>query len=76
MPNCRRPTCGPAVGAITAPTLLIGAIGSGAGSHAAGMAKAYEAQVSRMKSARVIMADKARHFIMLDDPALLFVGAR
>ena len=37
-----------------------------------GMTKAYEAQVTGMKSVRVIMADKARHFIMLDDPALLF----
>jgi len=58
--------------AITAPTLLIGASGAAPEAMRPAMAKAYEAQVSRMKSARVMMAEKARHFIMLDDPAYLF----
>lgn len=61
-----------ATAAITTPTLLIGASGAAPEAMRAGMAKAYEAQVSRIAGARVIMADKARHFIMLDDPAFLF----
>jgi pimeloyl-ACP methyl ester carboxylesterase len=61
-----------AAAAITAPTLLIGASGAAPETMRAGMAQAYEAQVSRMKGARVIMADKARHFIMFDDPDFLF----
>ena len=60
------------VGAIEAPTLLIGASGAAPETMRAGMGKAYEAQVAGMKTARVIMADKARHFIMFDDPAFLF----
>lgn len=64
----------PTVGAIMAPTLLIGATGAAPESMRAGMAKAYEAQVSHVKGARVIMADKARHFIMFDDPSFLFAA--
>lgn len=62
------------VAAITAPTLLIGASGAAPEGMRPGMAKAYEAQVSRLKGARVIMADKARHFIMFDDPSFLFAA--
>jgi N-formylmaleamate deformylase len=62
------------VAAITAPTLLIGASGAAPATMRPGMAAAYEAQVSRVKGARVIMADKARHFIMFDDPAFLFAA--
>jgi N-formylmaleamate deformylase len=61
-----------AAAAITAPTLLIGASGAAPEAMRPAMAKAYEAQVSRIKSARVIMAERARHFIMFDDPAFLF----
>lgn len=60
------------VAAITAPTLLVGASGAAPEAMRPSMAKAYEAQISRMKTGRVIMADKARHFIMFDDPAFLF----
>lgn len=62
------------VGAITAPTLLIGASGAAPEAMRPAFAKAYEAQVSRVKGARVIMADKARHFIMFDDPSFLFTA--
>jgi len=60
------------VAAITAPTLLIGALGSAPEAMRPAMAKSYTAQVSRLKSARVVMAEKARHFIMFDDPPFLF----
>lgn len=60
------------VAAITVPTLLIGASGAAPEAMRPAMAKAYEAQVSRLRSARVIMADKARHFVMFDDPSFLF----
>lgn len=62
------------IAAITAPTLLIGATGAAPEAMRPAMAKAYEAQVSRLKGARVIMADTARHFIMLDDPSFLFAA--
>ena len=61
-----------AVAAITAPTLLIGASGAAPEAMRPGMAKAYEAQVAKMTTARVIMAEQARHFIMFDDPSFLF----
>lgn len=60
------------VDAITAPTLLIGASGAAPAAMRPGMAGSYQSQVSRLKGARVIMADNARHFVMLDDPAFLF----
>jgi N-formylmaleamate deformylase len=62
------------VGSITAPTLLIGASGAAPENMRAAFARAYEGQVSRVKGARVIMADKARHFIMFDDPSFLFAA--
>lgn len=62
------------VEAVTAPTLLIGATGAAPEAMRPAMARSYEAQVSRVKGARAIMADKARHFIMLDDPAFLFAA--
>lgn len=36
------------------------------------LAAAYEAQVAKVPRARVVLAERARHFIMLDDPAFLF----
>ena len=33
---------------------------------------AYESQVSRVPRHRVVLANNARHFVMLDDPAFLF----
>lgn len=64
----------PTVGAITAPTLLIGASGSAPESMQPAFQKAYELQVAGVSKARVIMATKARHFIMFDDPAFLFAA--
>lgn len=61
-----------AAAAITAPTLLIGALGAAPESMRGALEEGYRAQVSRIPAARVIMAAGARHFIMLDDPAFLF----
>ena len=36
------------------------------------LASSYEAQVAMVPQARVVLAERARHFIMLDDPAFLF----
>jgi len=58
---------------IKVPVLLIG---SGASAQTAEMKKtleqSYEAQVAKIPNHRVVMAEKARHFIMFDDPAFLF----
>jgi len=64
----------PVIDGMTAPTLLLGATGAAPEAMRAVMAKGYEAQVARAGQARVIMADKARHFIMLDDPAFFFAA--
>lgn len=60
------------VAAITVPTLLIGALGGAPEPMRPTMAKSYAAQVSRVKTVRVVMAEKAQHFIMFDDPSFLF----
>ncbi|MDO8677838.1 MAG: alpha/beta hydrolase [Acidobacteriota bacterium] len=60
------------VAAISVPTLLIAALGGAPEAMRPTMAKSYTAQVSRIKSSRVVMAEKARHFIMFDDPSFLF----
>jgi pimeloyl-ACP methyl ester carboxylesterase len=52
------------VAAIHTPVLLIGAAGS--------PAAAYEAQVAKIPDHRVVMAERGRHFVMLDEPAFLF----
>jgi pimeloyl-ACP methyl ester carboxylesterase len=61
------------VARIKTPVLLIG---SGAFATTPEMRKKmeelYEAQVARIPTHKVLLADKARHFIMLDDPKLLF----
>jgi N-formylmaleamate deformylase len=36
------------------------------------LVSSYEAQVAKVPQARVVLAERARHFIMLDDPAFLF----
>lgn len=59
---------------ITAPVLLIGASGAAPEAMRPMMQKAYEAQVAQLPSARVKMAVNARHFIMFDDPQLLFAS--
>lgn len=59
---------------ITAPVLLIGAAGAAPEPMRPVMQKAYAAQVAALPPARVKIADKARHFIMFDDPAFLFAA--
>jgi N-formylmaleamate deformylase len=59
---------------ITAPVLLIGASGAAPEAMRPAMQKAYQSQVARLPSARVKMAETARHFIMFDDPQLLFAS--
>lgn len=63
-----------AVEAITAPTLLVGALGAAPPAMHEAFTAAYRAQVSRIGHARVIMAPAARHFIMLDDPGFFFAS--
>lgn len=64
----------PTVATITAPTLLIGASGAAPEAMKPAFQNAYELQVAAVPRARVIMATKARHFIMFDDPAFLFAA--
>jgi pimeloyl-ACP methyl ester carboxylesterase len=58
---------------IKSPVLLIG---SGAFATSPEMKKTteerYEAQVAKIANHQVLIAEKARHFIMLDDPKFLF----
>jgi pimeloyl-ACP methyl ester carboxylesterase len=55
----------PLLRAVRVPTLVLAA------TDAAG-ATSYEAQYSSLKDHRLIVAEHARHFIMLDDPVLFF----
>lgn len=59
---------------ITAPVLLLGAMGSAPEPMRPTLEKAYHAQVARLPGARVKMAPAARHFIMFDDPAFMFAA--
>src|SRR5688572_32394244 len=59
---------------ITAPVLLIGAPGAAPEPMRPTLEKGYVAKVAKLPSARVTMAGKARHFIMLDDPDFLFAA--
>lgn len=56
------------VGAIKAPVLLVGALGAMPEGMRPAAQAAYRAQVARAPDASVIFAERARHFIMLDDP--------
>jgi pimeloyl-ACP methyl ester carboxylesterase len=61
------------VSAITAPVLLVGA--EAPASDAAARARlqaAYEAQVAAVPRHTVVMVDRARHFIMFDEPDALW----
>ena len=61
------------VARIQTPVLLIG---SGAFATSPEMKKkvqaSYEAQVAKVPNHKVLLAEKARHFIMLDDPSFMF----
>lgn len=58
---------------ISAPVLLIAAIGAMPEPMRPMAEQSYRAQIARLPSARVKMA-MTRHFIMLDDPAFLFAA--
>jgi pimeloyl-ACP methyl ester carboxylesterase len=61
------------VAAIRTPVLLVGAASSAKDDAARQqLTAAYEAQVAKIPDHRVAMAEHARHFVMLDDPAFLF----
>ena len=61
------------VARIHAPVLLIGAAKDAPGADGlAQITKAYEAQVTKVPRASVVMARRARHFVMMDDPEFLF----
>jgi pimeloyl-ACP methyl ester carboxylesterase len=59
----------PAMARVTAPILLIGALGSAPAPMHDTFRAAYRAQVAGAPRATVVFADRARHFVMLDDPA-------
>ena len=54
---------------IRVPVLVIAA---GQGEPPADTARDYEAQYVKLPQHRIVVADKSRHFIMLDDPQFLF----
>lgn len=57
------------VSAIKAPVLLLAAADAAQDEASRKqLASAYEAQVAKVPRARVVLAERARHFIMLDDP--------
>lgn len=58
---------------ITAPVLLIGAVGAAPEPLRPTLEKAYAAQVAALPAARVKIA-ATRHFIMFDDPPFLFAS--
>jgi len=62
-----------AVAGVRVPTLLVaaGADAPDAGARATILAS-YEAQVRAIPDHRVVLAEKARHFVMLDDPEFLY----
>jgi pimeloyl-ACP methyl ester carboxylesterase len=57
---------------ITAPVLLIGALGAAPEPMRDTFRAAYRSQVAAVPRASVVFAERARHFIMLDDPAFFF----
>jgi len=61
------------IAAIKSPVLLLAAAdGAPDAASRKQLASSYEAQVAKVPQARVVLAERARHFIMLDDPAFLF----
>jgi N-formylmaleamate deformylase len=59
----------PAAARITAPVLLIGALGAMPPAMRDTARASYRAQVAGVRDATVVFAEDARHFITLDDPA-------
>lgn len=58
--------------AIDVPVLLIGALGAIPEKMRPALRAAYEEQVAALPSATVVFAERARHFVMLDDPSFLY----
>jgi N-formylmaleamate deformylase len=61
------------VAKITAPVLLIGALGAAPEPMRPALEKSYRAQVAPLPASRVTLA-ATRHFIMFDDPSFLFAA--
>ena len=61
----------PLVGRVRAPTLVLAA---GAGQPAAEVRTAYDAQYRDLVGHTLVVVDKARHFIMLDEPQRFFAA--
>jgi N-formylmaleamate deformylase len=59
----------PLLGKIRAPTLILAAA---AGQDVAAVRAAYAAQYAGLAGHTLVVAERARHFIMLDDPTLFF----
>jgi N-formylmaleamate deformylase len=57
------------VGSIQAPTLLVGA-GNGM-ADLEGVRRAYSAQIASIPDHRLVVEGRSRHFVMLDEPAVL-----
>ena len=53
---------------IRVPVLLIGAGGLAPAQMRSRLSAAYEAQIASIPNHRFVLAENARHFIMLDDP--------
>lgn len=62
------------VSKITAPVLLIGALGAAPEGMRPVFRESYRAQVAAIPDVEVIFAESARHFMMLDDPDFLFAA--
>jgi pimeloyl-ACP methyl ester carboxylesterase len=59
-------------GRIASPVLLIGALGAAHAPMRASFRAAYQAQVAAVPNVTVLFAERARHFVMLDDPEFFF----
>jgi N-formylmaleamate deformylase len=60
------------VARITSPVLLIGALGAAPEPMRDTFRTAYRAQLAALPAAQVVFAEKARHFVMIDDPGFFF----
>jgi pimeloyl-ACP methyl ester carboxylesterase len=61
----------PSLGNVRAPTLVLAA-GADPGADPASVRAAFEAQYAGLRGHTLVVAKKARHFIMLDDPGFFF----
>jgi pimeloyl-ACP methyl ester carboxylesterase len=62
----------PALGKIASPALVVGTWAGWPGGDRAETARGFARQYAGLRGARIVMADRSRHFVMLDDPAFLF----